>query len=265
MKIGSLFSGIGGLELGLEWSGIGETVWQVEQCPKLRNCLAHHWPDAERFDDVRTVGKHNLEPVDLICGGFPCQDVSSAGKRVGLSGSRSGLWSEFARIVSELNPRWVVVENVASGATKWVDAVRRDLEKRGYGSLPVPLSAADCGAWHERARVFLVAHNDDTRPRAERQKPRNHLSQDRSVATKEKAASYSDGLRQLQQKRSKPDFRRWPRDSIGRWIEPSMVRMVHGISRRVDRERALGNSVVPQQAQVVGEVIKLLLNAEGGE
>jgi DNA (cytosine-5)-methyltransferase 1 len=118
MRIGSLFSGIGGLELGLEWSGVGHTVWQVEREPFCRAVLAKHWPAAERFDDVRTVGKANLAPVDLICGGFPCQDVSSAGKGAGLAGERSGLWREFARILGELQPGWVVVENVAGGAAK---------------------------------------------------------------------------------------------------------------------------------------------------
>lgn len=158
MKIGSLFSGIGLLELGLEWSGVGEVVWQVEREKYCRAVLRKHWPDVNR--DVRNVKKadsSNLEMVDIICGGFPCQDVSGAGKGAGLSGARSGLWSEFARIVSELEPRWVVVENVASGANRWVDAVVRDLGQRGYEALPIPLSASDVGAPHRRARIFVVA------------------------------------------------------------------------------------------------------------
>lgn len=158
MRLGSLFSGIGGLELGLEQAGLGHTVWQVEQDAYCRSVLAQHWPNAERFTDVRTVGAANLAPVDVICGGFPCQDVSSAGKRAGLAGARSGLWYEFARIVGELRPSIVIVENVASGASKWVDAVRGDLEQLGYESLPVPLSAADVGAPHERSRIFIVAY-----------------------------------------------------------------------------------------------------------
>ena len=157
MTIGSLFSGIGGLELGLEWSGIGHTVWQVEKDAFCRRKLAWRWPDATRFEDVCNVGASTLVPVDLICGGFPCQDVSSAGKRAGLAGARSGLWYQFARVVGEMRPQWAVVENVASGASKWVDAVRGELEQLGYATLPVPLAAADCGAPHERARVFVVA------------------------------------------------------------------------------------------------------------
>jgi site-specific DNA-cytosine methylase len=158
LSIGSLFAGIGGLELGLEQAGVGHTVWQVEKDPKCRAVLAKHWPNAERYDDVCTVGRGTLRPVDLICGGFPCQDISSAGKRAGLSGARSGLWFEYRRVVDELRPSWVVVENVASGASKWVDVVRESLEQFGYATLPVPLSASDCGAPHRRARIFIVGH-----------------------------------------------------------------------------------------------------------
>ena len=146
MRIGSLFAGIGGLELGLEWAGLGKTIWQVENEPFARAVLAHHWPLAERFDDVRAVGKANLAPVGLICGGFPCQDVSTAGKGAGLAGERSGLWREFARVVGELRPAWVVVENVAGGARRWLDAVVLELERLGYACLPIPLSARDVGA-----------------------------------------------------------------------------------------------------------------------
>src|SRR5688572_31531977 len=115
LRVGSLFSAIGGLELGLELAGVGEPVWQVEQSAFCRAVLARHWPGVERYTDVRAVGAHNLALVDLICGGFPCQDVSSAGARRGLAGSRSGLWFEYARIVRELGPEWIIVENVASG------------------------------------------------------------------------------------------------------------------------------------------------------
>jgi len=160
MKIGSLFSGIGGLELGLEMSGLGHVVWQVEQNPFGRSILAKHWPDVARYEDVRSVGSDNLAHVDLICGGFPCQDISSAGKGAGLAGSRSGLWYEYARIIDELGPEWVVIENVASGAKRWVDQVRAHLGELGYESLPVPLSAQDVGAPHLRKRIFLIAHSE---------------------------------------------------------------------------------------------------------
>jgi len=158
MRIGSLFSGVGGLELGLEWSGLGHTVWQVESDEWCRRQLSRHWPNAVRFDDVCTFGAGSNAPaIDLLCGGFPCTDVSSAGLGKGLEGERSGLWYQFARIARELAPEWCVVENVASGANRWVDAVVSGLEQLGYGAFPVPLSAEDVGAPHRRARVFVVA------------------------------------------------------------------------------------------------------------
>lgn len=158
MRIGSLFSGIGLLELGLEQAGLGDTVWQVEKEKFPLAVLEKWWPEAQRYTDVRTVNASTLAPVDLICGGFPCQDLSGAGKGAGLAGERSGLWREFSRLVGELRPSWVVVENVSSGADKWVNAIVRDLAQLGYASLPLPISASACGAPHIRARVFIVAY-----------------------------------------------------------------------------------------------------------
>src|ERR1700689_2914339 len=114
LTLGSLFSGIGGFELGFERTGKIKTVWQVEIDDYCRRVLGSHWPAVSRYSDVREVGKHNLRPVDIVCGGFPCQDISNAGKRAGIDGERSGLWSEYARIVRELRPRFVVVENGAA-------------------------------------------------------------------------------------------------------------------------------------------------------
>lgn len=158
MRIGSLFSGIGGLELGLEWAGVGRAVWQVERDEWCRGILARHWPDAERFDDVLSVGARNLAPVDLICGGFPCQDLSFAGKGAGLSGARSGLWFEYARIVRELRPRFVVVENVSALLARGVDTVLGDLAEAGYDAEWRCIRASDVGAPHRRERLFIVAY-----------------------------------------------------------------------------------------------------------
>lgn len=290
LTIGSLFSGIGGLELGLERAVLGPVLWQVEQDPTCRAILAKHWPSARRLDDVRVRGA-DLGPVDLICGGFPCQDVSSAGKRAGLAGARSGLWREFARIVGAIRPGWVVVENVASGATRWVDAVVRDLGQLGYASLPLPLSASDVGAPHRRARVFIVArHTDDARkpavaehaevggtPRAAadadgyqlREQPGRsggaRRQQETELACDRRALADADGARP-QRTRADPHKGRFGHcASLGAaWSqpEPDMVRMVHGVPRRLDgaaaRIRALGNSVVPQCAEVVGWIVREL-------
>lgn len=167
-SIGSLFSGIGGLELGLEWAGVGHTVWQVEREPFCRAVLAKHWPDAERFDDVTTVGAHNLAPVEVICGGFPCQDISYAGRGAGLAGERSGLWYEYARIVRELRPRFVVVENVSALLTRGLDAVLGTLASLGYDAEWSCVRASDVGARHRRERVFIVAWLGDADSRGRR-------------------------------------------------------------------------------------------------
>lgn len=159
MRIGSLFSGIGGLELGLEWAGVGETVWQVEWDPWCRSILAKHWPRAERFDDVRTVGAHNLEPVDVICGGYPCQPFSTAGSRNGAEDPRH-LWPEFARIVRELGPRFAVLENVAGHLSLGFGDVLRDLAEMGYDARWFVLRASDVGAPHRRERLFCIARRE---------------------------------------------------------------------------------------------------------
>lgn len=157
LTVGSLFSGIGGFDLGFERAGY-EIRWQVEIDPWARAVLAKHWPHVVRHNDVREVGAHNLEPVDVIVGGFPCQDVSLAGKGAGLDGARSGLWSEYARLVRELRPRYVVVENVAALLVRGFDRVLGDLAACGYDAEWDCLPAAAVGAPHRRDRLWLVAY-----------------------------------------------------------------------------------------------------------
>jgi len=160
MKFGSLFTGVGGFDLGFERAGM-ECVWQVEFDKACQSVLKKHWSETELFDDVRTVGKHNLKPVDVICGGFPCQDVSIAGKRAGLAGERSGLWHEFARIIDELEPKWVVIENVpgllSSNKGRDFATVIRWLAERGYGVAWRILDSQYFGVAQRRRRVFIVA------------------------------------------------------------------------------------------------------------
>lgn len=156
MTIGSLFSGIGGLELGLEWAGLGPVKWQVEQDAFCRKVLSKHWPDATRHTDVRSVGAGALEPVDIVCGGFPCQDISLAGRRAGITGDRSCLWFEFERILRELQPRYVVIENVSALIGSGLDAVLGGLAALGYDAWWDCLRASDVGAPHRRERIFIV-------------------------------------------------------------------------------------------------------------
>ncbi len=237
LTIGSLFSGIGGLELGLEWAGLGPVKWQVEIDPFCRSVLAKHWPDVEKHEDVRSV--RGLERVDLICGGFPCQDVSSAGKRRGLGGERSGLWTEYRRIVGELRPRVVVVENVASGKRLWLPFVSADLAELGYRARAFSLSAADVGAPHLRRRIFVVAHADGEQLRHEPRRVGRAHRQGPAIA----------------------QHAGW------RATQPSMVRVGHGVPRGLDgrRRRALGNSVVPQCAEAIGRMIVNSTERQGEE
>lgn len=157
MTVGSLFSGIGGLELGLEMVGLGPVVWQAERDPYASAVLARHWPTVRRYDDVRDIDERAERP-EVICGGFPCQDISNAGKRAGIEGERSGLWSEYARIVRVLRPRFVFVENVAALLARGIDRVLGDLAEAGYDAQWDCFRASDVGAPHRRERVFILAY-----------------------------------------------------------------------------------------------------------
>lgn len=157
MKVGSLFSGIGGFELGFERAGF-EVAWQVEIDPWCRKVLAKHWPSVPRYEDVREVGAHNLAPVDVIIGGFPCQDISAAGKGAGIDGERSGLWREYARLIDELRPRYAVMENVGALLYRGLGRVLGDLAEIGYDADWQILPASAFGAPHRRERIWIVAY-----------------------------------------------------------------------------------------------------------
>ena len=156
MTFGSLFAGIGGFDLGLERAGM-ECKWQVEIDPFCLKVLEKHWPGVKRYGNVKTVGKHNLEPVDLICGGFPCQPFSVAGKRGGREDNRY-LWPEMLRVISEVRPTWVIGENVAGIVNMALDQVCSDLEGEGYEVQPFIIPACAVNAPHRRDRVWIVAH-----------------------------------------------------------------------------------------------------------
>jgi len=158
MTFGSLFAGIGGLDLGLERAGMA-CKWQVEIDDYATRVLAKHWPDVHRERDVRTCGAANLAPVDLICGGFPCQDISIAGAKAGIDGAKSGLWREFARLISELRPRYVLVENVSALLSRGMGRVLGDLAAIGYDAEWSTLQACALGAPHPRERMFIVARH----------------------------------------------------------------------------------------------------------
>lgn len=161
LRIGSLFSGIAGLELGViaaldDLDIHCKVVWQAEKEPYARAVLSKHWPQVHRFEDVHDVDA-DAPPADIICGGFPCQDLSIAGARAGIDGERSGLWREFARIIRDLRPRYVFVENVPE-LLAYLGRVLGPLAALGYDAEWGVFSAAEVGAPHLRERLFVLAH-----------------------------------------------------------------------------------------------------------
>ena len=158
MRVLDLFSGIGGFSLGLERTGGFKTIAFCEPEEFCRRVLAKHWPDVPCFPDVRTLKGSDIDgPVDLICGGYPCQPFSSAGKRQGEKDDRH-LWPEFARLVVELRPAWVIGENVAGHISMGLDDVLADLEAKGYACRSFVIPACAVGASHRRDRVWTIAH-----------------------------------------------------------------------------------------------------------
>ncbi len=258
MKFGSLFSGIGGLDLGLERAGM-TCVFQAESDPYAQRVLEKHWPNVFQYDDVRHVHGIDVGHIDLLCGGFPCQDVSVAGRGAGLDGARSGLWREFARIIEEVHPAWVLIENVPALRTRGLRTVLSDLHARGYDAEWNGVSAAAVGAPHLRDRLFIVAHAQCEFVRVESGRGCREVGT-RALLTADPCekgpATNAHGERKLRPG-DRGRFEGWERPSNCGWwdSEPGVVRVADGVPNRVDRIRGLGNAVVPQVAEYVGRLI----------
>jgi DNA (cytosine-5)-methyltransferase 1 len=248
MTFGSLFAGIGGMDLGLERAGM-ECRWQVEIDPFCQKVLTKHWPNVPKYGDIRELTGSELEPVDLIAGGFPCQDVSNAGTAHGgglrgLDGERSGLWHEFYRLVRVMEPKWVLVENVGAATIRGLDIILWGFSACRYDAAWAIIPAGCLGAPHIRKRMFIAAMRQRQAPTS-----REEMVQDSNGAGLE-----GDERSLLAQPN---DWRQNPNAPRPDWWDatPRICRGVDGIPNRVDRIRSLGNAVVPQVAEWIGRRI----------
>ena len=248
LKVLDLFSGIGGFSLGLERTGGFETVafCEIEEFP--RKVLRKHWPEVPIYEDVRELSGARLAAdgtsVDVVTGGFPCQDLSSAGRRNGIEGARSGLWSELFRIIGELRPKIAIMENVSallSGSSErpgsWFGVVLSDLAKIGYDAEWHCIPAAAVGAEHYRERVWIIAYPNQ-----------NRWFHDRSI--------FSSNPTYVRMQRLSAEVLGTPcsKRALSNGNLPDL-RKHDGVSIAVHRLGALGNAIVPQISELIGYAI----------
>ena len=172
MTHGSLFSGIGGFELGAQWCDV-EALWSCEIQKFQRSILQQTFPDTKIYEDIRELSKPQY--VDIISGGFPCQDISVAGKGIGITGSRSGLWGEMYRVIRQVKPRYVLIENSPMLLIRGFERVLCDLSKIGYNAEWQCLSNADFGFDHSRERVYVIAYSNKVKRQAGRIQKRGEI------------------------------------------------------------------------------------------
>jgi DNA (cytosine-5)-methyltransferase 1 len=233
MKVLDLFAGIGGFSLGLERTGGFETAAFCEIDKKAQLVLRKHWPNVPIFEDVSELSKEKLDAegisIDVITGGFPCQDISLAGKGAGLEGERSGLWFQFHRLIQEIQPRYALIENVSALRSRGLDVVLSGLAEIGYDAEWHCIPASAVGAPHRRDRVWIVAYPQWSE---ERQEPRC-----RSIG------------------RMGREFESFPWDRDWKSALRKFRGVDDGLSYGVDRTNTLRNAVVPQIPQLIGHAI----------
>ncbi|WP_370191974.1 DNA cytosine methyltransferase [Bradyrhizobium elkanii] len=260
MNVLDLFSGIGGFSLGLERAGF-RTVAFCEREPFCQTVLARWWPDVPCYGDVRELTANRLKAdgisVDAICGGFPCQDISAAGKGAGLEGERSGLWFEYARLISEIRPVFAIIENVPRLRTLGADRVLSDLEELGYTAEPFVVGAVHAGAPHRRQRAWIVAHANGEQLRKQPGRSGRPRWPETSFASEhgaERSVAYADSQPLERPSIARAQCRPWD-------TEPDVGRVVDGLPAALveDELRALGNAVVPQIPELIGRAIMTAL------
>lgn len=275
MRHGSLFSGIGGFDLAAEWMG-WENVFHCEWNEFNKKILKHYWPDATSYSDItKTDFSIHRGTIDIITGGFPCQPYSAAGKRKGKEDDRH-LWPEMLRAIREVQPGWVVGENVP-GLLNWnggmvLNEIKVDLEGEGFEVFP-PCVLPACGlnANHKRDRLWIVAYSDGIRKRElqttssreEKKKVGNENSYRPDGIFKNGITSDTDtSRRQERREQWKSPIQFAQNNRLA--SEPGICRGVDGIPYRVDRLKALGNAIVPQVVFEIFKAIELMLNSGQG-
>jgi len=273
LSVGSLFSGIGGLDLGFERAGF-DIAWQCEKAPYCQKVLNKHWSNTPCYDNIEDL--HRAEgptpTADILIGGFPCQDISLAGKGAGLDGDRSGLWWEYARLIRVLEPRYAVLENVPALVNRGLQSILGWLAESGYDAEWQIVSAAAMGAPHLRERIFIVAYTPQHRvekPAWQNRKPKRRGKSKGGVDTVRESSDVADAG--VEERDRRPGLRPVFKGSVGRgrpydrclqrgrrkWkSEPRVGRLADGVSGRVDRLRGLGNAVVPQVAEYVALCVR---------
>lgn len=274
MRSLELFAGIGGIALAEQMAGI-EVAGLCEYADYPRTILQKHWPDVPLFKDVTKLDREELtnagiEPdsIDIVSGGFPCQPFSIAGHRKGTEDDRD-LWPEMFRIIKQIWPTWVVGENVANFANMELDRTLSNLECAGYQARAFVLPACAVNAPHQRLRTFIVAHADSKRyfyrepekqPAEDRQSPFSNASTSSEnvladASSKRRQTSSHDEFRNIANWQSKRQFST-AGGTPAKWQpEPSVGRVADGVPNRLDRIKALGNAVVPQQILPIFETI----------
>lgn len=268
MRVGSLFSGIGGIELGLERAGGFETIWFVEKEKYAQSILRRHWPEAEIYEDVTKIDFRSVPRVDIVIGGFPCQDISNAGKRAGIEGSRSSLWAYCVEALRILRPRIGLFENVSALTQRGLDKVLLDLSEVGYDAEWYCFPASSVGANHRRDRIIIMAYPNDSRcldgQTQEQSAERRQYEQRELISSSENVANSS--CRRLEESRESrrplcetknTTEKKCRFEYDGFWsVEPRVGRVANGVPHRSHRIKALGNAVVPAWAEAIGKAIK---------
>ena len=246
MRVLDLFSGIGGFSLGLERAGM-QTVAFCETERYCRAVLGKHWPKVARFKDVRYLTTAKLKPflpIDVISAGFPCQDVSQAGRKLGIEGNRSGLWTEAYRLIGELRPIYAIMENVSALLIRGVERVLGDLAALGYDAQWHCIPASHVGGIQERDRIWIIAY----------------LGGERGQRLVESLYSGPLGQGWMRSEADLQSILDAPLEPGHSWPQPIVRGMDGRIRHRIHRMRALGNSVYPQIPEIIG---KAILQAEG--